>query len=166
MNQIKNKNETIAKQLNEMRPNPAINRVSAQIANQDVQRRTMPIHERLYAKGKEKIRSQAVQSAMSQRQPDFAPSNKLVGTGQIHEGLHNLHHQRMVVNQHAEQQEIEDFKERANTRYRLKTSEDYIIESFKRKFRLELMELKNIEVIGGQIPLQDIDPQEHSLDYE
>ena len=61
---------------------------------------------------------------------------------------------------------INHCKERANTRYRLKQSEDYIIENFKRRFRLELMEVKNMEVIGGQIPTQDINLQEHSLDYE
>lgn len=57
----------------------------------------------------------------------------------------------------------DEFKVKANTRYRLKQSEEYIIDNFKRKFRLELMDLKNMEVVGGHVPLQDIDPQQHAL---
>lgn len=170
MKQLKTKKETIDRELQEMKPTPTVDGLSNQIVQTMTERKHVPIHERLYAKGKEKLRNQAVAAQTARipdvnRSPTRLPDNSEFGREYV-DGLHNLHKTRQIELEKAAYVQNVNVDKMANSKHKNKESEEYRIEGFKKEFRRVLMDLKNQEMGNrGRDLYQEIDPAEHALQF-
>lgn len=149
---LKSKQEAIDAELKEVKPKPELDGLSVQLVNMMDDRRYQTTHDRLYAAGKERIRSKNLQAVKEKQHQRRALSpTKALQTANYHRGkptraaLYDLHADILKHKDEVKKaQEYEDYL-RANTRFRNKESDEHRIEGFRKEFYQNLLDIKNRE---------------------
>ena len=160
-------------ELKEVKPKPELDGLSVQLVNMMDDRRYQTTHDRLYAVGKEKIRTKNLQAVKEKQQQRRAlSSTKALQSAGYHRGkptraaLYDLHADILKHKDEVKKaQEYEDYL-RANTRFRNKESDEHRIEGFRKEFYQNLLDIKNREQMQqGLEPENQVEPKEHSLEF-